>query len=957
EALGRPEQRTTRYQYDSYGQLTSRSTGAGDGTGGDSRTTTYRYDNNGSLIEATAPLGHSSKASYNAAGLPATQTDALGNTTTLSFDAAGRLTQTTNALGQSTVHQYDARGRRTQSISAAGRTQQTRYDPQGRVIETIAPGQTQGAGTRITYDSTGLPLSTTSPSGLVTQTTYDSRGRIASSIDAAGNTIGYEYGEDGSPLAGLLIATQYPTYKETYQYDQNGRQTSVTQHLASPSTPDQTLTQHQQYDNLGQRVASIDPAGRSTVYEYDGLGRLVKTIDPMAQATKQTWNAHDQLTSLTDAKGNTHKFEYDKAGRLIKETRPMGGAILYAYDAAGQLTQRTDAGGNTRSYAYDKAGRMGQEEHQLGGKETDQRITYQYDADGLLTGYEQKEGQQNLISSAIYDKDAQGRTTKNKVTYGKVDNTGSFSFTVGQSYNADGQLAGHSYPDGSAGQYSYDKGRLSLVTLPDQSQIRYGNYQWLTATRIETPGATKTISVDALQRPLSIEVKNAAAELLASRHYQYDKTGNITQIDSDLGQTQYGYDPLDRLTKAAPDQKLQDLGLPTEQYQYDAVHNRVFSAHQVGQWSYNADNQLTNYPRLKPFDATAQPVQTQVEYSPQGHTAKESSDKGEKTYGYNAAERLIRYASTAAGQNTPSIEANYRYDPLGRRISKEVKEGQTTKVVYFFYSNTGLLGEADEQGQMIRAYAFDPQKAQQELWSTDPVWQAEISEAQLTNKNTSVHYLHTDHLGTPMLATSKQGAMTWKAVAEAFGSTGKLAQSQMEMYLRFSGQYWDAESSTNYNFQRTYISLFGRYFQRDPIGINGGVNTYNYASNNPVFFTDSTGLKPDICRGEDCSTPPFDPSPDGPTPSPGGKGSRDRGYEGWVEKCVEKSCENTEGYCSNLICKWLKKSACKRAGTNFNCCDCVKHTCYSEKTEQIPEENLRYAYCSQQLTLCMMGGK
>ncbi len=91
----------------------------------------------------------------------------------------------------------------------------------------------------------------------------------------------------------------------------------------------------------------------------------------MAQATKQTWNAHDQLTSLTDAKGNTHKFEYDKAGRLIKETRPMGGAILYAYDAAGQLIQRTDAGGNTRSYAYDKAGRMVQEEHQLGGKETD----------------------------------------------------------------------------------------------------------------------------------------------------------------------------------------------------------------------------------------------------------------------------------------------------------------------------------------------------------------------------------------------------------------------------------------------------------------------------------------------------------------------------------------------------------------------------------------------------------
>ncbi|WP_183019393.1 RHS repeat protein [Delftia sp. UME58] len=848
QALGRPEQRTTRYQYDSYGQLTSRSTGAGDGTGEDSRTISYRYDNNGSLIEATDPLGHSSQASYDARGLPATQTDALGNTTTLGFDAAGRLTQASNALNQTTSHEYDARGRRTKSTSAAGRTKQTRYDPQGRVIETIAPGQTQGAGTRITYDNTGLPLSTTSPSGLVTQTTYDHRGRIASSIDAAGNAITYEYGEDETAQAGLLTATQYPTYKETYQYDQIGRQTSVTQHLANPSTPDQTRTQHQQYDSLGQRVATIDPAGRTTIYEYDGLGHLVKTIDPMAQATKQTWNAHDQLTSLTDAKGNTHRFEYDKAGRLIKETRPMGGAILYAYDAAGQLTQRTDAGGNTRSYAYDKAGRMVQEEHQLGGKETDQHVTYQYDADSLLTTYEQKDGQQNLISSAIYDKDAQGRTTQNKVTYGKVDNTGSFSFTVGQSYNADGQLAGHSYPDGSAGQYSYDKGgRLSLVTLPDQSQIRYGNYQWLTATRIETPGATKTISVDALQRPLSIEVKNAAAELLASRHYQYDKAGNITQIDSDLGTTEYGYDNLDRLTKAAPDQPLKDLGLPTEQYQYDAVHNRTFSGHQVGQWSYNADNQLTNYPRLKPFDATAQPVQTQVEYSPQGHTAKESSDKGEKTYGYNAAERLIRYASTAAGHNTPSIEASYRYDPLGRRISKEVKEGQATKVIYFFYSDTGLLGETDEQGQMTRAYAFDPQKAQQGLWSTAPIWQAEVSEAKLSNKDTSIYYLHTDHQGTPLIGTDNRGVLSWSTVSEAFGATGIMKISRIVVNQRYPGQYYDAETGDHYNLKRDYRSTIGRYTSMDPMSFEGDENFYVYGRNNSLIYTDHFGGAAQAC--------------------------------------------------------------------------------------------------------------
>lgn len=928
EALGRPEQRTTRYQYDSYGQLTSRSTGAGDGTGEDSRTTTYRYDNNGSLIEATDPLGHTSKASYDARGLPATQTDALGNTSTLSFDAAGRLTQATNALGQSTIHQYDARGRRTQSTSAAGRTKQTRYDPQGRVIETIAPGQTQGAGTRITYDNTGLPLSTTSPSGLVTQTTYDNRGRTARSIDAAGNTITYTYGEDETAQAGLLIATQYPTYKETYQYDPMGRQTAVTQHLARPSTPEQTLTQHQQYNSLGQRVATTYPADRTTIHEYDGLGRIVKTIDPMAQATQQTWNAHDQLTSLTDAKGNIHRFEYDKVGRLIKETRPMGGAIQYSYDAAGQLTQRTDAGGNTRSYAYDKASRMVQEEHRLQGKETDQQISYQYDADGLLTGYEQRDGQHNLISSVTHDKDAQGRTTQNKFTYGKVDNTGSFSFTVGQSYNADGQLAGHTYPDGSAGQYRYDKGRLSLVTLPDQSQIRYGNYQWLTATRIETPGATKTLSLDSLQRPLSIEVKNAAAELLASRHYQYDKAGNITQINSDLGQTQYGYDPLDRLTKAAPDQKLQDLGLPTEQYQYDAVHNRSFSGHQVGQWNYNADNQLTSYPRLRPFDKAAQPTQTEVEYTPQGNTAKESGNKGERTYSYNAAERLIRYASMLAGQSTPNIEAQYRYDPLGRRISKEVKEGRATKVTYFFYSDTGLLGEADEQGQIARAYAFDPQKAQQGLWSTDPIWLAQVGEVPLTNESKSVHYMYTDHLGTPMLSTNKQGAITWKSLAEAFGATGGLPESGITMNLRSPGQYFDEETYTHYNFHRDYKPDTGRYVQIDPIGLEPGPNLYLYASGNSLVSIDPKGL------------------------------------EDFLENCKGRyaQCAKTQDPGASTIGNWLRWRLCKKTfdtgcdkGPQI-CCDADRKDCLGDVDPNEPigiEQIKKVAECQAEYASCM----
>ena len=362
--------------------------------------------------------------------------------------------------------------------------------------------------------------------------------------------------------------------------------------------------------------------------------------------------------------------------------------------------------------------------------------------------------------------------------------------------------------------------------------------------RINTPGVSKTLAYDALLRPVRIEVKNQQAHLLAQRLYQYDATGNISQIESDLGVTDYGYDKLDRLIQANPSTALQALNLPQEQYSYDPGGNRTVSAHQPGNWTYNADNQLTQYPSLKPFSLGASPVETQVSYSPQGHTQQETNAQGIKDYRYNAAERLIGFTNTLQGQSEPSIEAHYRYDPFGRRISKTVTQNASSNssTTWFIYSEQGLMAEANELGELTKAYGFNPVAAQQGLWSTDPIWQANVADNALNSTQTTYHYLHTDHLYTPILATNKEGSITWKAVQEAFGAMSALNQSRIIMNLRFPGQYYDAETGTHYNFHRDYKPNAGRYVQSDPIGLEGGINLFSYAKNNSLINTDPLGL-------------------------------------------------------------------------------------------------------------------
>ncbi|MCX2784614.1 RHS repeat-associated core domain-containing protein [Microbulbifer thermotolerans] len=87
------------------------------------------------------------------------------------------------------------------------------------------------------------------------------------------------------------------------------------------------------------------------------------------------------------------------------------------------------------------------------------------------------------------------------------------------------------------------------------------------------------------------------------------------------------------------------------------------------------------------------------------------------------------------------------------------------------------------------------------------------------------------------------------AITDAFGQTAPDTDpdsdgEQTVVNLRFPGQIQGGEAAYYYNYFRDYDPSLGRYIQSDPIGLQGGINTYGYAYQNPVMYTDPNGLNP-----------------------------------------------------------------------------------------------------------------
>ena len=800
EALGLPEQRVTTATYDAYGQLQTRTRKGA--TTADDATVSYQYDNYGNVTTATDALSQATTFTHDVLGNVLTRTDARSNTTTMAYNAAGWPTSVTDALSHSTTFDYDKVGNRTKVTDALNYPTTYTYDGNNRLLRIT---DALGGLTKTEYDADGRRTKTIDPVGVIFIYGYDADGRLTSMADGNGNVTGYEYGPAGSAQPGLLAAINYPTYREEFQYDARDRIKAVTQVLNATTR----YSSETGYDSESNVVSQSDALGRSTLSKYDALNRLLRTTDALGGSTSYNYNPRDNLLSVTDASGSVTSYSYDRNGRTLTETRPQGEVTRTAYDAVGNLTTRTDAKGQQRRYTYDAANRRTREEHYPLSNGTlattpSQTITFSYDERNQLIGYN------DGVTSASYTFDALNRKTAETVSYG------AFSKTLSSDYFANGRRKTYIYADASQVSYTYDlNNQLKSIVTPGGT-INYTTYQWRSPTQITVPGLTKTMTYDPLQRVTAIKAEKGSAgsgPLLMDYRYTYDPVSNISSRQTQDGNYSYGYDNLDRLTQATPPA---NLNLPNEQYGYDAVHNRVTSAHQPGTWVYNANHQLRQY-------GSGEQTVT-LQYDADGHTSRQVGNSNDLSYQYNVAERL-----TTISDGSGTL-ATYQYDPFGRRISKQAN-GQIT---LFQYSDEGLVAEYDQNGNTLATYGWQPQRT----WGTNP---------QFKREGSNTYFYATDNLGTAQLLTGGTGNAVWRAKAEAFGKTTVDPSSTVTNNLRFPGQYFDQETGSHYNYFRDYDPTVGRYNESDPIGLHGGLNTYGYASNSPTRRSDVYGLSTYMC--------------------------------------------------------------------------------------------------------------
>lgn len=384
---------------------------------------------------------------------------------------------------------------------------------------------------------------------------------------------------------------------------------------------------------------------------------------------------------------------------------------------------------------------------------------------------------------------------------------------------------------------------------------------------------------------------NRGNQLLQDLSYTYDPVGNITHIkdaanDSEFFRNQvidpvntYSYDALYRLIEATgrennaalnfgncdnwndqPFLKYVSRSNPmmirkyTQRYQYDVVGNILEMKHLAvgGNWTRNYSYETTSN-RLKGTQIGNN--QNPANYTNYRHHSKhgymEELPHLEKI-GWNFKEEVVltsRQNCIEVG-NSPST-TYYQYDGSGQRIRKITenqasRKNQATKKderIYIAGYEVYKKHSGNDQG-LVRISLSLMDEGHRFVTIETRYGTNDGSEKHL------VRYQLHNHLGSASLELddSPQPKVISYEEYHPYGTTAYQAKNATikasAKRYRYTGMERDEETGLEYHSARYYLPWLGRWLSSDPIGIEGGMNVYEYCGGRPLILSDVNGKVP-----------------------------------------------------------------------------------------------------------------
>ncbi len=616
-----------------------------------------------------------------------------------------------------------------------------------------------------------------------------------------------------------------------------------------PDSPQADTPVREEINGLGHTIAkerwlSPNAPPERMTFQYDSLGRVLSYLDQQNNLKEQTYDLLDRVLSVTDPNSlAVMTYDYDDASNTVRSMDARGIIVNVDFDGLNRPTAQWEDGRREETlvtFRYDKAPEGCQTTQCT---HTPKRVT-----ETTWPGIDGQRGAEQM------GYDARGRAVYRSWQMG----TQRLEWT--SEYDIAGRATAVQHPDGRRIETQYDGLDRPVQVQGLFESLRYSARGLLA----ETQGANGTNTVwrrDGLMRMVGKETRADSGVLLQGFEYTHNRVGQILAIEdtSELPgisyEARYDYDGRTRMIEA--DMGIDGPNPETLTYTYDSIDNLTARRSSLGTSS-PMHTETHAYDGAMP-NAVTQVGALALDYDDAGQVLQYGDDQ----YTWDHLGRLV---STARGDD----EITHRYGSLGRRVMRQhdgstslypqsryiIRDGISELYVHAGSSiarlesdalATAVVGDPLADGQVNSADAW-----QSHVQGDDPrpfLWSSVRRLLLETGPEDGVTWLHTDHLGSHVMATAQRGGQTSVEGRRSFFPYGaERAHEGFVDAFGFTGREHDPDGTIHFR-MRQYHPTLGRWLSPDPAfrTINSkssadGTVAYAYVMNDPINAIDASGL-------------------------------------------------------------------------------------------------------------------